>query len=211
MLCFLQAVLGFYNLLYISIESQRAPVAQQKALRFWGITLAVALSVVLLFVMIHLIDALSKPFHIFAWTGILEGGVNFATCVFVTGGAFTMYTAVKEISRMLTIEYLDADLANKLGKLAVHVMLMIMLTNLIFSFETVFSGLAIRDVFVVLTTAIILSGLAMLWLVDSVMRFLKNRTNEVLGLLILLIVEVVLLGETGLAAAHAMHDDSLTL
>ena len=73
MLCFLQAVLGFYNLLYISIESQRAPVAQQKALRFWGITLAVALSVVLLCVMIHLIDALAEPFHIFALTGTLEG------------------------------------------------------------------------------------------------------------------------------------------
>ena len=36
MLCFLQAVLGFDNLLYISIQSQRAPVAHQKSLRFWG-------------------------------------------------------------------------------------------------------------------------------------------------------------------------------
>lgn len=36
MLCFLQAVLGFDNLLYISIESPRAPVASQKAVRFWG-------------------------------------------------------------------------------------------------------------------------------------------------------------------------------
>ena len=34
---------------------------------------------------------------------------------------------------------------------------------------------------------------------------------EVLGLFILLIVGVVLLGEAGPAAAHAMHDDSLTL
>lgn len=34
MLCFLQAVLGFDNLLYISIESQRAPVAYQKSVRF---------------------------------------------------------------------------------------------------------------------------------------------------------------------------------
>ena len=51
MLCFLQAVLGFDNLLYISIESQRAPVAQQKSVRFWGILIAVALRVVLLFVM----------------------------------------------------------------------------------------------------------------------------------------------------------------
>ena len=44
MLCFLQAVLGFDNLLYISIESQRAPVAQQKSVRFWGIIIAVVLN-----------------------------------------------------------------------------------------------------------------------------------------------------------------------
>ncbi len=34
---------------------------------------------------------------------------------------------------------------------------------------------------------------------------------EVLGLFILLIVGIVLLGEAGQAAAHAMHDDSLAL
>ena len=52
MLCFLQAVLGFDNLLYISIQSQRAPVAVQAAVRFWGIIIAVALRVVLLGLMI---------------------------------------------------------------------------------------------------------------------------------------------------------------
>ncbi len=68
MLCFLQAVLGFDNLLYISIESQRAPVAQQQAVRRWGIIIAVALRIVLLFTMIKLIDALAEPFYIFEWT-----------------------------------------------------------------------------------------------------------------------------------------------
>lgn len=96
MLCFLQAVLGFDNLLYISIESQRAPVALQKAVRFWGIIIAVALRVILLFVMIRLIGALSEPFYIFDWVGVLEGGVNFATCIFIIGGIFIIYTAVKE-------------------------------------------------------------------------------------------------------------------
>ena len=83
MLCFLQAVLGFDNLLYISIESQRAPVAQQKAVRFWGIIIAVALRVILLFVMVRLLGTLTEPFYIFTWDGILTGGVNFATCVFI--------------------------------------------------------------------------------------------------------------------------------
>ena len=43
MLIFLQAVLGFDNLLYISIESKRAPKQFQKSVRFWGIIIAVFL------------------------------------------------------------------------------------------------------------------------------------------------------------------------
>ncbi|WP_422025698.1 TerC family protein [Roseovarius sp.] len=212
MLCFLQAVLGFDNLLYISIESQRAPVAQQKSVRYWGIIIAVALRVVLLFVMIELIDALAEPFYVFDWEGVLTGGVNFATCVFIVGGIFIIYTAVKEISHMLTIEHLDTDMSDKPGKSAAQVVIMIVMMNLIFSFDSVLSALAITDVFLVLATAIILSGLAMLLLADGVTRFLeKNRMYEVLGLFILLIVGVVLLGEAGQAAAHAVHDEALAL
>lgn len=212
MLCFLQAVLGFDNLLYISIESQRAPVAQQKAVRFWGIILAVALRVILLFVMVSLLGSLTEPFFVFAWDGILTGGVNFATCVFIFGGAFIMYTAVKEISHMLTVEHLGHDVEGKSGKSAAKVVGMIVLMNLIFSFDSVLSAIAITDVFPILAAAILISGLAMLLLADGVTEFLqKNRMYEVLGLFILLIVGVVLLGEAGVAAAHAAHDDSLQL
>ncbi|MFT5631819.1 MAG: putative tellurium resistance membrane protein TerC [Candidatus Azotimanducaceae bacterium] len=212
MLCFLQAVLGFDNLLYISIESQRAPVALQATVRRWGIIIAVALRVVLLFVMIRLIDAMAEPFYVFEWEGIITGGINFATCVFIVGGIFIMYTAVKEIGHMLSIEHLDTDVEHKSGKSAKQVVVMIVIMNLIFSFDSVLSALAITDVFPILATAIILSGLAMLVLADGVTRFLEaNRMYEVLGLFILLIVGVVLIGEAGQAAAHAMHDNALAL
>ena len=212
MLCFLQAVLGFDNLLYISIESKRAPVAQQKSVRMWGILIAVALRVVLLFTMIQLIDAMSAPFYIFDWTGLIEGGVNFATCVFIIGGIFIMYTAVKEIGHMLSFDHLDHDVSGKAGKSATQVVVMIVIMNLIFSFDSVLSALAITDVFPILAIAIILSGLAMLLLADGVTKFLeKNRMYEVLGLFILLIVGVVLLGEAGPAAGHAMHNEALNI
>lgn len=212
MLCFLQAVLGFDNLLYISIESQRAPVAHQKAVRFWGIIIAVVLRVVLLFVMIRLIDSLAEPFFVMTWDGVLTGGVNFATLVFILGGVFIIYTAVKEIGHMLTIEHLTTDVEGKPGKSAAQVIGLIVTMNLIFSFDSVLSAIAITDVFPILAIAIILSGLAMLLLADGVTRFLeKNRMYEVLGLFILLIVGVVLLGEAGQAAAHAMHDEALAL
>ncbi|MEM1232963.1 MAG: tellurium resistance protein TerC [Pseudomonadota bacterium] len=204
MLCFLQAVLGFDNLLYISIESQRAPVAKQRAVRFWGIIIAVALRVILLFVMVSLLDALSAPFYVFDWAGVIEGGVNFATIVFLFGGIFIIYTAVKEIGHMLSIEHLDTDVEGKSGKSAAQVVALIVFMNLIFSFDSVLSAIAITDVFPILAAAILLSGLAMLLLADSVTRFLeRNRMYEVLGLFILLIVGVVLIGESGVAAAHA--------
>ena len=108
--------------------------------------------------MMQLIDALAEPFHVFNWVGVLEGGVNFATCVFIIGGIFIIYTAVKEISHMLTIEHLDTDVSGKPGKTAAQVVMMIVTVNLIFSFDSVLSALAITDVFIVLATAIILSG-----------------------------------------------------
>jgi len=211
-LIFLQAVLGFDNLLYISIESQRAPAASQKRVRYWGILIAVTLRVIFLFVTLQLLDALKAPFYVFDMPGILEGGVNFATVVFLVGGVFIMYTAVREISHMLTIEDLSHGATKRPPKSAFQVIMLIVAMNLIFSFDSILSAIAITKVFAVLAIAILLSGVAMLALANNVTEFLKkNRMYEVLGLFILLIVGVVLLGEAGPAAAHAMHDDSLHL
>ncbi len=211
-LIFLQAVLGFDNLLYISIESQRAPKEKQRSVRFWGIIIAVVLRIVLLFIMVRLLGALRTPFYTFEMPGILEGGVNFSTVVFLFGGIFIMYTAVREISHMLSVEDLSRPMGESSSKSAARVVTMIVLMNLVFSFDSILSAIAITDVFIILAIAILVSGLAMLALADTVTEFLKrNRMYEVLGLFILLIVGVVLLGEAGPAAAHAMENAALQI
>lgn len=211
-LIFLQAVLGFDNLLYISIESKRAPTVYQRSVRFWGIVIAVALRIILLFVMIALIDALREPLFVFDFPGVIEGGVNFSTIVFILGGVFIMYTAVREITHMLSVEHLGGGNDGKPAKSATRAVLMIVFMNLIFSFDSILSAIAITKVFLTLAIAIAASGIAMLVLVDRVTEFLeRNRMYEVLGLFILLIVGVVLIGEAGPAAAHAMHDENLQI
>lgn len=204
-LMFLQAVLGFDNLLYISIESKRAPVAQQAMVRRNGILIAIALRIVLLFTMVQLISTLSEPFFHVNWPGVIEGAFNFSTLVFLFGGAFIMYTAVKEISHLLSIDDIGHDVKQGGQKSATQVIALIVFMNLIFSFDSILSALAITDVFPVLALAIVASGLAMLLLADAVSDFItKNRKYEVLGLFILLIVGIVLLGEGG-------HEAHLTL
>jgi predicted tellurium resistance membrane protein TerC len=134
----------------------------------------------------------------------LEGEFTFSTIVFLLGGVFLMYTAIKEISHLLAIEHLEADI-DRSSKSAAQVVGMIVLMNLIFSFDSILSALAITEVFPVLALAIVISGVLMLVLADSVAAFIeRNRKYEVLGLFILLIVGVVLLGEGG-------HEAHLTL
>jgi len=152
--------------------------------------------------MIKLIANLTEPFFHVHLTGIVEGSFNFATIVFLLGGGFIMYTAVREISHMLSVDDLAHEGADEKPASAVNVVAMIVFMNLIFSFDSILSALAITDVFIVLATAIIVSGLAMLALADKVSEFLRrNRKYEILGLFILLIVGVVLLGEGG----HLAH------
>jgi predicted tellurium resistance membrane protein TerC len=201
-LIFLQAVLGFDNLLYISIEAKRAPLQHQAAVRRWGIIIAVTLRIVLLFVMIKLLASLTEPFFHLNLPGIVEGSFNFATIVFLFGGVFIIYTALKEITHMLAIEDLEHDGQERDAKSALSVVALIVFMNLVFSFDSILSALAITDVFVVLAIAIVISGIAMLVLADGVSEFLtKNKKYEVLGLFILLIVGIVLLGEGG----HEAH------
>ena len=74
--------------------------------------------------------------------------------------------------------------------------------NLIFSFDSILSAMALSDVFWVMALAIIISGVLMIWLADRVSEFLqKNRMYEVLGLFILFVVGIMLLSEGG----HLAH------
>jgi len=201
-LLFLQAVLGFDNLLYISLESKRVPEADRPRVRRLGIGIAIVLRVVLLVVVMALLDSFEAPLFAVEAKGILEGHFNVATIVFFLGGAFIVYTAVKEIHHMISLDDLDQDVADKKPASVGRAIAMIVVMNLVFSFDSILSAIAITRVTVVLAIAIVGSGLLMMFAADRVAAFLHaNKKYEVLGLFILLLVGVVLLGEGG----HEAH------
>lgn len=196
MLILLQAVLGFDNLLYISLESKRAPVEKQEFVRRMGIGIAILLRIVLLFAVIGIIDAFQDPLFGVGWTGVVEGRFNLHSLIVLGGGVFILYTATKEIWHMMGMEDLHGE--ERKPKSPGQVIFWIVLMNIVFSFDSILSALALTDVFMVMAVAIIIGGVLMIWLSDRVARFLeKNRMYEVLGLFILMIVGVMLLTEGG--------------
>lgn len=201
MLVALQAVLGFDNLLYISIESKRAPEASQRKVRQWGIGLAIVLRIALLFVVMQAISLFqSELFHIELF-GLFEGSFTGHALIVLVGGIFIIYTAVKEIAHMLAVHDIEGQGGTGYKSVA-SVFASIVLMNLVFSFDSILSALALTDVFWVMAAAIILSGIMMIVLADHVAEFLKkNRLYEVLGLFVLFIVGILLVSEGG----HLAH------
>lgn len=202
MLVFLQAVLGIDNLLYISIESKRVPEDKQSMVRKWGIGLAIALRIGLLFVVVQAISAFQAPFFKSHTEGVFEIDMNIHSLIVLVGGAFIMYTAFKEITHMLSIHEVGHE-EDGAGERSVGTAIAwIVAMNLVFSFDSILSAIALTDVFPVIVIAIVASGILMMVLADRVSEFLKrNRMYEVLGLFILLIVGVMLVSE----GAHLAH------
>jgi len=199
-LVLLQAVLGFDNLLYVSLESKRAPADQQAKVRRLGIGLAVVMRIVLLFVLVTLIDKVKDPLFHLGFTGIVEGTFNLHAIIVLIGGVFIIYTATKEVLHMMSLE--EAHVDDGKQKSTGMIIFWIVLMNLIFSFDSILSAMALTDVFWVMATAIVIGGVLMIWLADHVSTFLeKNRMYEVLGLFILFVVGIMLLSEGG----HLSH------
>lgn len=198
-LTLLQAVLGFDNLLYISLESKRAPEAKQAMVRRMGIGLAIVFRIALLFILMNLIKYFQDPLITINIINVFESVFNLHSIIVLVGGVFIIYTATKEILHMMTLD--DEDMERS-RKSTTEVIIWIVAMNVIFSVDSILSAMALSDVFWVMATAIIISGILMIWLADGVSEFMKkNRMYEVLGLFILFVVGIMLVTEGG----HLAH------
>ncbi|MGI9517234.1 MAG: TerC family protein [Pirellulaceae bacterium] len=242
MLILLQAVLGFDNLLYISIESKRVEESKQSYVRKLGIGFAIILRILLLVVVVMAIERLQEPFvsvgiekveqmaqtegHRHAAEGaitdydtnkhkddhgqyrltdsgnIFAAALNMHSVIVLLGGMFIIYTAFKEIFHLLAINHLEHEGEEGKKRSVGAAIFWIMTMNLVFSFDSILSAIALTDNVWVMAIAIIISGVLMMVLADHVAEFLKrNRMYEVLGLFILLLVGVMLVSK----GAHLAH------
>jgi predicted tellurium resistance membrane protein TerC len=200
----LETVLGFDNLLYISIEAKRVPPERQKYVRQMGIVLAIGLRIALLFVVLQLISAFQDPLFGIEIPPLDSGSFNGHSLIVLLGGIFLLYTALKEIYHMLAAPELGHGQGGngRAMRSVASAFTWILIMNIVFSFDTVLSAVALTKNFWVMALAIIVSGVLMVLLAERVAAFLaKNRMYEVLGLFVLLLVGVMLMSEGG----HIAH------
>ena len=194
MLILLQVVLGFDNLLYIALESKKAPKPKQNMVRKLGIGIAIFFRLLLLLFLIKLINTFEHPFIVFN-NDILSMSMNLESLIILVGGIFILYTSIKEIWHMLNLENTNEE--QKTNSVFKSVA-MIVIMNLVFSFDSILSAMALTENNYIIAIAIIIGGILMIIAANKVAEFLqKNRMYEVLGLFILFLVGIMLISDGG--------------
>ena len=194
----LEVVMGFDNLLYISIDARRAAPEARGFVRRGGTLISLAMSVALLFILLELVRALDQPLFTldFSW---LHTALSGHALIVLFGGWMLIRTAIREIHHMLSVGDFEKEGARSSASASVQSVLTSMtLMCLVFSFDTVVAAIAFTDNLAIMLVSVILAGVISVLAADKVAQFLhKNRLYEVLGLFVLLLVGIMLVAEGG--------------
>ena len=194
----LEVVMGFDNLLYISIDARRAAPERQAFVRRAGTLISLAMGVALLFVLLKLIGALEQPFFTLelSW---LHAALSGHALIVMFGGVMLIRTAIREIRHLLSVDDLENEGQLRAPNTPVtKVLTSIALMCIVFSFDTVVAAVAFTDNVAIMLVAVVLAGVISILAADRVAQFLqKNRLYEVLGLFVLLLVGAMLMADGG--------------
>lgn len=190
-LAVLEIILGIDNVIFLSIVSQKLPVAQQAKARFIGLALALLMRVALLFSIAWLAGLTAVVFeignHEVSWRDIILGA----------GGLFLLFKGTTEIHN--TIEGEEDHHPGKKQATFSSVIMQIVVLDAVFSLDSVITAVGLTDHLNVMIAAVVVAIVVMMVASEPTSRFIeKHQSVKMLALSFLLLVGVALV-------ADAMH------
>jgi predicted tellurium resistance membrane protein TerC len=189
-LSLLEIVLGFDNIIFISILVGRLPAARQEAARITGLALAMLTRIALLFSIVWLTGLVQPLFYVgdmgFSGRDLILGG----------GGLFLLAKSVLEIHH--TLEGAGQQIARARRVYASFAMIVVQIgaIDIVFSLDSVFTAVGLAKELTIMVAAIIVSILVMMWISRRVGAFIERYpTIKMLALAFLILIGVALVGE----------------
>ncbi|TVZ51582.1 TerC family protein [Dokdonia sp. Hel_I_53] len=208
-LTFLEIILGIDNIIFISIASEKLPLAQRKKATNIGLILAMAMRVALLFGISWLV-ALSAPFwHINAsW---ITAGISWQAVILFAGGIFLIWKSVHEIHEKVDETGLEEEeISKKSSSTLSKAIVQIAIINLVFSFDSILTAVGMTngisdnptDALILMIIAVVVSVAIMMAFANPVGNFIaKHPSLQILGLSFLILIGFMLIAE----GAHLSH------
>lgn len=187
-LTLLEIILGIDNILFISIISGKLPRAQQRRARLAGLTLALIMRVILLTTITYIASLTGALFTI----GTFE--VAGKDIILFSGGLFLTYKTIEEILEKIT--YRSGKEHDIKQRSLMGAILQIVLIDIVFSFDSILTAVAMSRDIVIMVGAVIISMIIMMVFSQKVSDFInRNPSIKMLALFFLLVIGFVLIAD----------------
>ena len=187
----LEIVLGVDNIIFIALIIYNIPKPRRIKVRFFGITLAIALRIVMLFSVSWIMN-LNKT--LFSFNGLSFSG---RSLLLISGGLFLIIKSMIELAQLLRIDTkIISDGADEryTTKQDWKIILQIIFVDLILSFDSIIVAVGMVNQLFLIIPAIIIAMFIMLISAGAIGDFLHSNPNiKVLGLAFILLVGIALL------------------
>jgi predicted tellurium resistance membrane protein TerC len=181
-LTILEIVLGVDNIIFISIITSKLPKIQQLKGRRLGLFLALFIRIILLFFINKIVHDLVDDF--FTVLGI---GFSWRDVILLTGGVFLLYKSGIEIYEKL--EKGHDEISAKTYKSFWNVVMQVVIIDIVFSFDSILTAVAISDHIEIMVIAVIISMVVMMVFAQKVGDFINdNPSMKILALAFLLMI-----------------------
>ena len=189
-LSLLETVLGFDNIIFISILVARLPPARQEAARITGLSLAMLTRIALLFSIVWLTSLVQPLFH------LGDRDVSGRDLILLGGGLFLLAKSVLEIHHTLEDAGRQNARAQKVYASFTMIVMQIGAIDVVFSLDSVFTAVGLAKELATMVAAIIASILVMMWISRSIGAFVERYpTIKMLALAFLILIGVTLVAE----------------
>ena len=184
----LELVLGIDNIIFISILSGKLPAEQQPRARFIGLSLALAMRVLLLLSLSWIIGLTEPLFTVFG------KAISGRDLVLLLGGLFLIAKSTHEIHGSLEGE--EGHGSKRVYSSFASVIVQITLLDIVFSLDSVITAVGMVDNIWIMISAVVISIVAMMFFASPIGAFVQRHpTVKMLALSFLLLIGVTLVAE----------------
>ncbi len=186
-LTLLEIVLGIDNILFISIMSEKLPEAQRPKARITGLALALIFRLLLLMMISWLVHFTEPIFTLF------ETGFSGRDLILLGGGLFLLVKTISEIHEKVEGHGTSKGVNQKVRSFA-GVVTMIILIDMIFSFDSILTAVGMVSEIVIMITAVVISMIVMLVFVNRISRVINRHPSiQMLALSFLILIAFILI------------------
>ncbi len=184
----LELVLGIDNIVFISILAGKLPPGQRDRARRWGLLLAMAMRIALLFSLAWVIRLTAPLFSV--WGEAISG----RDLILILGGLFLLAKSTHEIHQKLEGE--TGHASGRAAATLAGVLVQIALLDLVFSLDSVITAVGMVKEVSIMVIAIVAAVALMIVFAGPVGRFVERHpTIKMLALSFLILIGVTLMAE----------------